>query len=71
MKCTPATVARVDRDCVADIGRYRYILCVEPLGRATIKRRPIAELHILPRYGEAWETVATYDPERDAWTIAK
>ena len=71
MKCTHATVARVAHDCTADIGRYRYILSAESLGRDTIKRRPIAELNTLPRYGDAWETVATYDPERDAWTIAK
>jgi hypothetical protein len=71
MKCTTATVARVAHDCIADIGRYRYILNAKPLGRDTITRRPIAELHTLPRYGDACETVATYDPERDAWTIAK
>lgn len=71
MKCTPATVARVARECYADIGRYRYILTAEPLGRDKIKRRPIAELDTLPRCGETWETVATYDPERDAWTIAR
>lgn len=63
MKCTLATVTRIARDCFADIGRYHYRLTPQPLGRDTITRRPIT--------GGRWETVATYDPERDAWTISK
>ena len=71
MKCKPATIDRITRECSADIGQYRYNLVADPAGRAHIERRKIKRLNILDRYPPQWETVASYDPNADRWTIEK
>lgn len=68
MKIRKSTIERVAREQFCDVGKYRYILDVLPVGRAVIKRRLISELNCLPKYGPCWETVAQYD-EDSGWTI--
>lgn len=70
-KIKRATIDRVVRECIADVGKYRYILRAEIGGCARIERREIARLNTLNRFGPQWETVARYDPEADRWTIEK
>ena len=62
MKCRKTTIERVTREGFCDIGKYRYHMF-----DGVIKRKPIAELNYLPRYGDGWETVAQWNYNTEEW----
>lgn len=68
MRIARKTIERVTREKFCDVGKYRYILR-DNAGYVTIERRETRLLDTLPKYGPAWEVVAAYDPNTDAWTI--
>lgn len=65
MKCRKTTLERVIREKFCDVGRYRYHMF-----DGSIKRKPISELNILPRYGDGWETIARYNYQTDKWELS-
>ena len=68
MKIRHETIDKVCRECICDVGTYRYVL--REIGYADgyrIERCEIRNLDRLPRYGSYWETVARYDMDRGIW----
>jgi len=56
--CHMSTVKRAERECIVDIGKYRYIYNTTN-NFAFIARRERAMLNSIAKYDEGWEIVAT------------